>query len=86
MFAAIAAAMKIGGIAERESKMRTLGQYRSRGKGRGTPARNFGHRGTDWTGRRSGFREAARRERQLDRGLLTEHPRAVVMIQHRKAA
>ena len=38
MFAAIAAAMKLGIGTEREDELRRLGSYHSRGKGRGTPS------------------------------------------------
>lgn len=43
MFAAIAAAMKLEGPAK-HSILQGIGPYKSRGKGRGAPARKFGNK------------------------------------------
>jgi hypothetical protein len=42
MMAAIAAAMSLGGSAQRDA-LADIGQYRSRGKGRGTASKKFGN-------------------------------------------
>jgi len=66
IFAAIAAAMSLAGIGERKDAMGRIGQYRARGKGRGTPSKRFGNPAGKYTPHQ-GAKECARRVLQTQR-------------------
>lgn len=75
MFAAIAATMALP-MAEQAAAMAAIGPYCSRGKGRGTPPRDFYGRCTRWEGDTLADRwphgqAATRRRRQIAEGTLT---------------
>lgn len=84
MFAAIAAAMTIADTAERQQRLRAIGPYRSRGKGRGTPSRRYGNAcnngGKGYA--HQGPQERARKAHNLARGL--RHP-GTVKLSHERA-
>lgn len=44
MMALVAAAMSMASIAARQQALSEIGQYKSRGKGRGTPSRRYGNK------------------------------------------
>ena len=66
MFAAIAAAMALPLRGDQLTAMGAIGEYRSRGKGRGTPSKRFGNFAGKYSPHQ-GKREIARRLRQMQR-------------------
>lgn len=76
MFAAIRAAMSLP-MGQQQAALAAIGPYRSRGKGRGTPPRNFYGRCTQWYAHaradlRHDGRANARRRRQIAEGVITK--------------
>lgn len=69
MFAAIKAIMLLP-ITAQQAELTKLGPYRSRGKGRSTPPRNFHGHTTPWHNNKSENRECARRLRQMAKGII----------------
>lgn len=64
MLAAIAAAMVLATEVERQRALDSIGPYRSRGKGRGTPSRRYGNTPGKYLPHQ-GERERARRRSQF---------------------
>lgn len=81
MMAMIRDIMQLGDVAQRQERLRRLNPYRSRGKGRGTPSRNFGNR----SGVAYPHHSARERARNL-RHRYDEHPRAVKLAHERRAS
>lgn len=73
IFAAIAAAMALGSVGERNAALGKIEQYKPRGKGRGTPSKRFGNPQGKYSPHQ-GKREMARRVRQMERLAVAEAP------------
>lgn len=70
MFAAMAAALAAPG-ATMQNVLAGLGEYRSRGHGRGKlSGKKKGNKGTLWIDRMNSERECTRRRRQIAKGML----------------